>query len=354
MINPSHPGPVQSARRPSVALPLIVGTGAFAIGAALTFGYIQWKSQQQQLELMAQMVQNLQQPAPVAAQQPASVREPTPQFFEQDVTTRNAPVDLLSVAPVDLLIPAQPAVAPAAPTPTPAPADVVAVSAPAAAAAAPAADDNAPKSTADKIRALVARSNDPLVSAVLAQDAARRETMSVAIQGVNELVEAALAGNYTLSAIEGGGGVRMTFPGREEDQAQLERLLSSAADAGMIAFNASVKGSDGSFDGKIILFDLIERALVHGTPEERHTGAQIKEDALALLGTSNSAIAEAAPANASGQRVYKVEAGDSLAYIALQFYGNTNAYLRIFEANRDKLSSPEKIQIGQELIIPSA
>jgi nucleoid-associated protein YgaU len=51
-------------------------------------------------------------------------------------------------------------------------------------------------------------------------------------------------------------------------------------------------------------------------------------------------------------RTYRVQAGDSLSKISKQFYGNANEYMKIFEANRDKLSDPNKIQIGQELIIP--
>jgi nucleoid-associated protein YgaU len=54
-----------------------------------------------------------------------------------------------------------------------------------------------------------------------------------------------------------------------------------------------------------------------------------------------------------GMRVYTVRAGDSLAYISLQFFGVLNAYTRILEANRDTLQSPDKIQVGQRLIIPS-
>ena len=326
MMNPLEPAPARPARNSGILMPLMVGCGAFAIGAGLTFGYVQWSAQQKQLQLMTQMVEKLQQPAAA----PAPV----------DVTTRNVPADLLSVA--------QEAVA-EAPAAAPAPAEVIPATA-----AAPSPADELARTTADRIRALVARSNDPLVSAALAQDAARRETMSVAIQGVNELAEAAVAGQYTLTAVEGGGGVRMSFPSRADDQAQLEALLSSAAGADMIAFNASVKGSDGSYDGKIILFDLIERALVNGTPEERRTGEQIRQEALALLGTTNRAIAQVAPADATGERIYTVEPGDSLAYISLQFYGRTNAYLRIYEANRAKLSSPDNIQIGQKLVIPSA
>lgn len=65
------------------------------------------------------------------------------------------------------------------------------------------------------------------------------------------------------------------------------------------------------------------------------------------------AKAQAAAAGAaSGTRTYKVQPGDSLSKIAKEFYGNATEYNKIFEANRDKLSDPNKVQVGQELIIP--
>ncbi len=51
-------------------------------------------------------------------------------------------------------------------------------------------------------------------------------------------------------------------------------------------------------------------------------------------------------------RTYTVQAGDTLSKISKQFYGNTNQYMKIFEANRDQLSNPDRIQPGQELKIP--
>ena len=58
------------------------------------------------------------------------------------------------------------------------------------------------------------------------------------------------------------------------------------------------------------------------------------------------------PAQPSGQ-TYTVKPGDSLSKIAKQFYGDANDYMEIFNANRDKLSDPNKIQPGQELLIPA-
>ena len=49
---------------------------------------------------------------------------------------------------------------------------------------------------------------------------------------------------------------------------------------------------------------------------------------------------------------YTVKAGDTLSKISKQFYGDANEYMRIFYANRDKLNDPDKIQVGQKLVIP--
>jgi nucleoid-associated protein YgaU len=56
--------------------------------------------------------------------------------------------------------------------------------------------------------------------------------------------------------------------------------------------------------------------------------------------------------NVQSGLAYKVTSGDSLSKIAKRFYGDANAYNKIFEANRDKLSDPDKIQVGQELKLP--
>ncbi|NOS85704.1 MAG: LysM peptidoglycan-binding domain-containing protein [Ignavibacteria bacterium] len=52
------------------------------------------------------------------------------------------------------------------------------------------------------------------------------------------------------------------------------------------------------------------------------------------------------------ERTYVVQSGDTLSKIAKQYYGDAGKYMDIFNANTDKLSDPDKIQVGQELIIP--
>jgi len=58
------------------------------------------------------------------------------------------------------------------------------------------------------------------------------------------------------------------------------------------------------------------------------------------------------PSLAPKQQTYTVAAGDSLSKIAKHFYGNASEYVKIYEANRDKLNDPNAIKVGQELVIP--
>jgi len=51
-------------------------------------------------------------------------------------------------------------------------------------------------------------------------------------------------------------------------------------------------------------------------------------------------------------RTYTVSSGDTLSKIAKQFYNDGNQWPRIFDANRDILSNPDRIFPGQHLRIP--
>jgi nucleoid-associated protein YgaU len=59
----------------------------------------------------------------------------------------------------------------------------------------------------------------------------------------------------------------------------------------------------------------------------------------------------AATAGTSG-KTYTVRAGDTLSKIAKDHLGNANAYMKIYEANRDQLSNPDLIKPGQVLRLP--
>ena len=68
-----------------------------------------------------------------------------------------------------------------------------------------------------------------------------------------------------------------------------------------------------------------------------------------------AAAAAAAAAGASSTpaaRTYTVQPGDNLSKISKQFYGDANKYMKIFEANKDKLTDPDKVKAGMDLLIP--
>src|SRR5262245_42631568 len=57
-------------------------------------------------------------------------------------------------------------------------------------------------------------------------------------------------------------------------------------------------------------------------------------------------------AAAAAAKTYTVKAGDTLSGIAKSQLGDANAYMKIFNANSDQLSDPDKIKPGQVLKLP--
>jgi nucleoid-associated protein YgaU len=68
--------------------------------------------------------------------------------------------------------------------------------------------------------------------------------------------------------------------------------------------------------------------------------------------TGGPASGGTATATATATKTYTVKAGDTLGKIAKEHLGNANAYMKIFELNKDQLSDPDKIKPGQVLRLP--
>lgn len=60
----------------------------------------------------------------------------------------------------------------------------------------------------------------------------------------------------------------------------------------------------------------------------------------------------APPPPADEETVHVVVSGDTLSGLAKKYYGKASLYMKIFEANRDQLSDPNLIKVGQKLRIP--
>ena len=82
------------------------------------------------------------------------------------------------------------------------------------------------------------------------------------------------------------------------------------------------------------------------------TSSSWQQEVVAEIRVQPTAAA-AGPA-AAPAATYTVKAGDTLSKIAKEHLGNANAYMEIFNANRDQLTDPDKIKPGQVLKLPVA
>ncbi len=51
--------------------------------------------------------------------------------------------------------------------------------------------------------------------------------------------------------------------------------------------------------------------------------------------------------------VYTVQSGDTLSKIAKQLLGSPNKYMEIFNMNKDVLTNPDLIKVGQQIKLPN-
>ena len=63
-------------------------------------------------------------------------------------------------------------------------------------------------------------------------------------------------------------------------------------------------------------------------------------------------VTGSAAATGTSGKTYTVKPGDTLSKISKDHLGDANAYMKIYEANRDQLSNPDLIKPGQVLKLP--
>ena len=73
---------------------------------------------------------------------------------------------------------------------------------------------------------------------------------------------------------------------------------------------------------------------------------------VASVAKVNDMLTVATPAEPESN-YHTVKSGDTLSKIAKEAYGDANAYMKIFEANKPMLKDPNKIYPGQMLRIPA-
>jgi nucleoid-associated protein YgaU len=93
----------------------------------------------------------------------------------------------------------------------------------------------------------------------------------------------------------------------------------------------------------------------HGTTNTQAEANKIWDAIKTIPDWTKEVVADIKATNpaAAATATYTVKSGDTLSKIAKEKLGDGNAYMEIFNANRDQLSDPDKIKPGQVLKIPT-
>jgi nucleoid-associated protein YgaU len=113
-------------------------------------------------------------------------------------------------------------------------------------------------------------------------------------------------------------------------------------DPGSLSLNPDRKPGTGSSAGKADFSNV--RGSVESTEARAAPGADFSNVQSSVSSTEDRV----------GDTSYTVQKGDTLSHIAKAQYGKASQWRRIFDANRDQLDDPDRIQPGQVLKIPAA
>jgi LysM repeat protein len=142
--------------------------------------------------------------------------------------------------------------------------------------------------------------------------------------------------------------ILFTFPHQNQDNMSLKDKYQSALDLakelGAKMENYHEEGGELVFNGQVetpyqrnLIWDKFKA--INGLDKEAAAPAELK---------ANISVADE-----SVYHRHTVVGGDTLGKIAKHYFDNAGDYVKIFEANRDILSDPDMIKVGQVLVIPA-
>jgi nucleoid-associated protein YgaU len=120
----------------------------------------------------------------------------------------------------------------------------------------------------------------------------------------------------------------------EDLKSKYSAVLNKGHEVGMTVQNINMEG---------------DKILIRGVVPSDYAKREIWDAVKSIDPNVSDAIIDV---NVQSGLTYNVVSGDSLSTIAQRFYGDANAYQKIFEANRDQLKDPDKIRPGQQLRLP--
>jgi nucleoid-associated protein YgaU len=126
-------------------------------------------------------------------------------------------------------------------------------------------------------------------------------------------------------------------------------LRDKYSDAIQTAKDLRMQGSAEEHEGKLIF---------KGTTRTQEEANKIWDAIKTIPDWKNEIVADitatggGAASGGGAAQTYTVKAGDTLSKIAKEQLGDANAYMQIFDVNKDQLTDPDKIKPGQVLKIP--
>jgi len=134
-----------------------------------------------------------------------------------------------------------------------------------------------------------------------------------------------------------------------QNDTYIDALVNEAAGKGKIIVPSALVTSDGRVDTAVLLSSLVSQAQVASGAAQPVR----PEDVTASGDGVEVHVVQKATGGSEAHQFYTVLPGDSLGAIAVKFYGNVTLFTAIFNANRAILSSPDRLNVGQRLVIPA-
>lgn len=128
---------------------------------------------------------------------------------------------------------------------------------------------------------------------------------------------------------------------------EIDAIVNAASVAGEVVVPEILVTSDGRVDTHVLLSNIITQAqIAAGAPAPAIPVIDPNETQGLEVRVVQRATDEVQA------RFYTVQSGDSLGSISIKFFGSIEYFPQIFEANRSFLSSPDRVRVGQRLVIP--
>lgn len=90
-----------------------------------------------------------------------------------------------------------------------------------------------------------------------------------------------------------------------------------------------------------------------GTTEYQMQANRVWDQIKTVPSWANEVVADIRAERTDVFGVYTVQPGDTLSKLAKAHLGDANRYMDIFNANKDQLSDPNMIKVGQKLKLPN-